>query len=210
MVYLCDVQCIAAFGKLNIIVNNAGYTWDGLLQKLTDKQWDAMLAVHQTAPFRLIRAAAPHMRDAGKKEMEAGKKPENRCIINISSTSGLHGNFGQANYAMAKSGLSGFTKTVAKEWGPFGVRCNNVAFGWIETRLTSSKEGGATIKVDGKDVALGIPEASRKAMAKNAAAIPLARAGQAEEAAGGVFSLCIPEASYITGVTLEVTGGAGI
>jgi 3-oxoacyl-[acyl-carrier protein] reductase len=228
-------KTIQAFGKLNLIVNNAGYTWDSLLQKTTDKQWEAMLAVHQTAPFRLIRAAAPYMRDAGKKEMDAGKKPENRCIINVSSTSGLHGNFGQANYATAKAGVSGLTKTVAKEWGPFGVRCNTVAFGLIETRLTSSKEGGASIIVDGKPVSLGIPEATRKAMAKvclrfcvycvwnnvdltdlslcvvqNMASIPLARGGQVEEAAGGVFAMCIPEAAYITGHTLEVTGGAGI
>lgn len=122
----------------------------------------------------------------------------------------MHGNFGQANYATAKAGVSGLTKTVAKEFGPFGVRCNTIAFGLIETRLTAGKEGGATIKVDGKDVALGIPEATRKAMAKNMASIPLARAGQAEEAAGSIYLLCIPESSYITGHTLEVTGGAGI
>jgi 3-oxoacyl-[acyl-carrier protein] reductase len=96
-------------GKIHIIVNNAGYTWDGVIHKITDKQWDTMLAVHNTAPFRLVRQAAPYFRV---------KDGEKRVIINISSTSGTHGNAGQANYALAKAGVLGLTKTIAKEWGP--------------------------------------------------------------------------------------------
>jgi len=164
--------------------------------------------VHQTAPFRLIKAATPYMRDAGKAEVDAGRKPENRCIINISSTSGLHGNVGQANYSTAKAGVSGLTKTVAKEWGPFGVRCNAIAFGFIATRLTASK-GGASMEVGGKKVALGIPNAD-EAMREASKMIPLRRVGQVEEAAGSMLILASPLASYITGHMLEATGGAGI
>ncbi|RUP52462.1 hypothetical protein BC936DRAFT_145219 [Jimgerdemannia flammicorona] len=183
-------ETIKAFGKINHIVNNAGFTWDGMLHKLTDKQWDVMLAVHNTAPFRIVKAAAPHM---------------------ISSTSGLHGNIGQANYATAKAGIVGLTKTIAKEWGAFGVRANTVAFGYIETRLTQAKEAGAFIEVEGKKVALGIPQGAAKAAPVNQFAdIPLGRTGSPDDAAGGVLMLCTPFANYVTGHTLEVTGGKGI
>ena len=131
---------VARFGKINILVNNAGYTWDGMIHKMTDEQWQAILDIHATAPFRMIRAAAPYLRDPAKAEIEAyGAPREPRCIINISSTSGLHGNIGQANYATGKLGIVGLTKTVAKEWGPLGIRCNAVAFGFVDTRLTQSK-----------------------------------------------------------------------
>jgi len=204
---------VAAFCKINHIVNNAGYTWDGMLQKITDKQWEAMIAVHNTAPFRLVRAAAPFMRDAGKEELKNGA-PQNRSITNVSSTSGLHGNVGQANYATAKAGVTGLTKTVAKEWGPFGVRCNSIAFGLIQTRLTQAKEKGAFIEVDGKKVALGIPqggEAEAKARERALkASIPLGRAGNPAEAAGALLFLTSSLSSYVTGHCLEVTGGAGI
>lgn len=200
---------IEAFGKINIIVNNAGYTWDGMLHKMSDEQWDAMVLVHNTAPFRIVRAAAPFMRDAAKAEMEAGKTPENRCIINISSTSGLHGNLGQANYAMAKAGVVGFSKTVAKEWGAFGIRCNTIAFGYFDTRLTRAKEEGAFMEVNGKKVPLGIPGASKSQVAANQG-VPLKRVGMVEEAAGAMLMVACPFSSYITGHTLEVTGGAGI
>jgi len=200
-------KTIDTFGKIHIIVNNAGYTWDGILHKMTDKQWDAMLLVHNTAPFRLVRAAAPHMRDRAKEEIEKTGQAEPRCIINISSTSGLHGNVGQANYATAKAGVIGFTKTIAKEWGLFGIRCNAVAFGMIETRLTAAKEAGAFIEVDGKKVALGVPEDQKKG---RDILIPLRRAGKPEEAGAAIVMLASPLSSYITGHCLEVTGGAGI
>jgi len=200
---------IDAFGKLNILINNAGYTWDGMAHKITDEMWDAMLKVHNTAPFRLIRAAAPWMRDAGKAESDAGKPVENRVIINISSTSGLHGNVGQANYATAKMGIVGLTKTIAKEWGPFGVRCNTIAFGYVETRLTQAKDKGAFMEVNGKKVALGIPGRDPSNASANAG-LPLRRSASALEAAGSMLILASPYASYITGHTLEVTGGAGI
>ncbi len=199
---------IDAFGKINVIVNNAGYTWDGMVHKMTDEQWDAIIAVHNTAPFRIIRAAAPHLRDVAKREMDKHGKPlENRVIVNISSTSGLHGNVGQANYSCAKMGVVGLTKCIAKEWGPFGVRCNAVAFGFIQTRLTGAKEDGVTMKVGDKEVAVGIPDAMRgRAHTGN----PLGRPGVPEEGASGILLMSSPWGSYITGHCLEVTGGAGI
>jgi len=198
---------VEAYGKINILVNNAGYTWDGMSHKMADEQWEAILAVHLTAPFRMIRAAAQYMRDPAKEEVKAGGPKEPRCIINVSSTSGLHGNIGQANYAAAKMGVLGLTKTIAKEWGAFGIRCNTVAFGFTDTRLTRSKDGGESIRVGGQDVALGIPDKIRQ-MAPML--IPLGRAATPEEAAGGILLLASPWAAYITGHTLEVTGGSGI
>jgi 3-oxoacyl-[acyl-carrier protein] reductase len=200
-------ETIGKFGALHILVNNAGYTWDGMLHKMGDEQWDAMMAVHLAAPFRLVRAATPHMRDAAKNEHAASGKADPRCIINISSTSGLHGNAGQANYSAAKAGIIGFTKTIAKEWGPFGIRCNAVAFGYIETRLTQAKESGENIEVGGKSIPLGIPGHLRDMALM---VIPMARTGTPEEAAGGVLLLASPFAGYINGHVLEVTGGMGI
>ncbi|KAF9144124.1 Methionine aminopeptidase 1 [Linnemannia schmuckeri] len=197
-------ETVKAFGKINIIVNNAGFTFDGMLHKTTDKQFQLMLEVHNAAPFRIIRAAAKYMRL---------KDGESRSIVNVSSTSGLHGNVGQANYATAKAGIIGLTKTVAKEWGPLGVRCNTVAFGYVDTRLTRAKENGETMVVDGQKIALGIPMGAKKEAPPPAvvfADTPLKRAGQVEEAAGSILLLCSPFASYVTGHTLEVTGGKGI
>jgi 3-oxoacyl-[acyl-carrier protein] reductase len=198
---------VDAYGKINVLVNNAGYTWDGMIHKMKDEQWEAILAVHVTAPFRMIRAAAPYMREPAKAEKKAGGLMEPRCIVNVSSTSGLHGNIGQANYAAAKMGIVGLTKTIAKEWGAFGIRCNTVAFGFVDTRLTQSKEKGVKIEVGGQDVALGIPDYLRQ-MAPML--IPLGRGATPEEAAGGILLLASPLAAFITGHTLEVTGGAGI
>jgi len=195
---------VKVFGKINIIVNNAGYTWDGMLHKMTDKQWNAILEVHNTAPFRMIRAAAPYMREQAKTEKEKGI-PQPRAIVNISSTSGLHGNIGQANYSTAKLGIVGLTKTVAKEWGPFGIRCNAIAFGLIDTRLVREK-GDSFIEVDGNKVELGIPGSKPR----DILAIPLQRIGTPTDAARGILFLCSPLSSYVNGHTLEVTGGAGI
>jgi len=192
-------------GKIHIIVNNAGYTWDGVIHKTTDKQWDTILALHCGAPFKLIRAAAPYFRV---------KDNEPRNIINISSTSGLHGNAGQANYALAKAGVVGLTKTIAKEWGPaFGVRANTVAFGYILTRLTAAKEAGAFVSLpDGTKVALGIPGrgSGGSGAAEEHPDIPLRRPGTATEAASAVLAVASPLFGYVTGQTISVTGGRNI
>ncbi|MFO7262544.1 MAG: 3-oxoacyl-ACP reductase [Bacillaceae bacterium G1] len=190
------------FGQIDILVNNAGYTWDTVIHKMTDEQWYAMIDVHTTAPFRMIRAAAPYMRDKAKEEIEQGQPPRRRKIVNVSSVSGLFGNAGQANYAAAKMGVVGLTKTVAKEWGRFHINCNAVAFGFIDTRLTQPKEKGESI--DGK-IALGIPSAMREVAIRM---IPLQRIGQPEDAAGGILMLVSPYADYITGHVLVVDGGA--
>jgi 3-oxoacyl-[acyl-carrier protein] reductase len=198
---------VAKYGKINHIVNNAGFTFDKMLHTTPDDTFDVIMKIHVRAPFRLIRQAAPYFRVKPEQR-------ENRSIINVSSTSGLHGNVGQANYAAAKAAVLGLTKTIAKEWGPFGVRANTVAFGLIHTRLTASKEAGVTIEIDGKKVALGVPGAQRPVSAEPAPEtypfIPLRRGGTPEEAAGSVLFLASPLASYVSGHTLEVTGGAGI
>lgn len=198
---------VKQYGKINHIVNNAGFTHDKMIHTMPDETFDIIMKIHVRAPFRLIRAAAPYFR-------VKSNTPENRSIINVSSTSGLHGNVGQANYAAAKSAVVGLTKTIAKEWGPFGVRANTIAYGLVHTRLTAAKEDGATIEIDGQKVALGIPAAKQRAAATqnvNAFAdIPLQRGANADEAATGMLFLASPLASYVTGHTLEVTGGRGI
>lgn len=208
------VSRAAAFGsgKIHIIVNNAGYTWDGVIHKTSDAQWETIIALHCTAPFRLVRAAAPYFRV---------RDGEPRSIVNISSTSGIHGNAGQINYALAKAGVTGMTKTIAKEWGPqFGVRCNAVAFGHIETRLTAAKEDGAfVLGPGGEKIPLGIPQKQRDAKKGSAAEdkakaaapkfpdIPLGRPGSATEAAGSILAVASPLFAYVTGQTIMVTGG---
>ena len=201
-------QAAERYGPLNVLVNNAGFTWDAMLHTMTDEQWRAVMEVHTFAPFRLVRAAAKHLREPAKRELAAGEPfSRNRCVVNVSSTSGLHGNVGQANYATAKMGVVGLTKTVAKEWGRFGVRCNAVAFGFIDTRMTRAKDGSETATVGDREVAQGIPEAVRE---HAIAAAPLGRVGTDREAAGGVLLMASPLAGFVTGHTLEVTGGAGI
>ena len=129
---------IDAWGKIDIIVNNAGYTIDGPIHKLSDDAFQRMLDIHTVVPFRVIRAAAPHLREPAKVEREEGREVF-RKIVNVSSISGTMGNAGQANYSAGKAGVVGLTKTLAKEWGQFKINVNAVAFGWIETRLTASK-----------------------------------------------------------------------
>jgi 3-oxoacyl-[acyl-carrier protein] reductase len=194
---------IDAFGGLDIVVNNAGYTWDGPIHKMSDEQFQAMLDIHNVVPFKVLRAAAPHMREPAKKEKEEGREVF-RKVVNISSVSGTMGNAGQANYASGKSGVVGLTKTLAKEWGQFKINVNAVAFGFIETRLTASKENAETIHAEGKDIQLGIPEQLRQMATM---LIPLGRPGTPEEAAGGVFFLCSPWSNYVHGQVLNVTGG---
>jgi 3-oxoacyl-[acyl-carrier protein] reductase len=194
---------IDSFGKIDVIVNNAGYTIDEPVHKMTDEHFQAMLDIHTIVPFRVIRAAAPHLREPAKKEREEGKEVF-RKIVNISSTSGTFGNPGQANYSSGKAAVVGLTKTVAKEWGQFKVNVNAVAFGFIDTRLTQAKVDENAMEIGGEKVQLGIPEQMR-AMAS--AIIPLGRPATPEEAAGGIFFLCSPWSNYVHGQTLHVTGG---
>src|SRR5215204_85975 len=197
-------KAVEEFGRIDIIVNNAGYTRDGVAHKMTDDQFQAMLDIHTVVPFRILRAAAPHLREPAKKEKEAGEEVF-RKVVNVSSISGTMGNAGQVNYSAGKAGVVGLTKTLAKEWGQFKINVNAVAFGFVETRLTASKEEGGKIEVEGREVELGIPEQMRQ-MAKML--IPVGRAATPEEAAGPVFFLCSPWANYVHGQVLNVTGGS--
>jgi 3-oxoacyl-[acyl-carrier protein] reductase len=192
-----------AFGQIDIIVNNAGYTWDGPIHKMGDDQFQAMLDIHTIVPFRVLRAAAPHLREPAKRERDEGREVF-RKVVNVTSISGTMGNAGQANYSAAKAGIVGLTKTLAKEWGQFKINVNAAAFGFVETRLTAAKEEGGTFTKDGEEIALGIPEQMR-AMAS--AIIPLQRPASPAEAAGPVFFLCSPLSNYVHGQVLNVTGG---
>jgi 3-oxoacyl-[acyl-carrier protein] reductase len=196
-------KAVDEFGQIDIIVNNAGYTWDGVAHKMTDEQFQAMLDIHTVVPFRVCRAAAPHLREPAKAERDEGREVF-RKIVNVSSISGTMGNAGQVNYSAAKAGVVGLTKTLAKEWGGFKINVNAVAFGFVETRLTASKEEGGKIEIEGKEIDLGIPEQMRQLAA---AIIPLGRPASPEEAAGPVFFLCSPWANYVHGQILHVTGG---
>ncbi|HTT93129.1 MAG TPA: SDR family oxidoreductase [Solirubrobacterales bacterium] len=203
----CDELVAAAneaFGQVDIVVNNAGYTWDGVAHRTTDEQFQAMLDIHTIVPFRVARALAPHWREAAKKEREEGVEVF-RKLINTSSTTGMFGNPGQINYAAGKAGVVGITKTLAKEWGQFKINVNAVAFGFVETRLTAAKEeGGEITSPTGEKIELGIPEQMR-AMAQ--AVIPLGRAATPTEAAGPVLFLASPLADYVHGQVLNITGG---
>src|SRR3954449_1293874 len=192
-----------AWGKIDIIVNNAGYTIDAPLHKMSDEAFQRMLDIHTVVPFRVCRAAAPHLREPAKKERDEGVEVF-RKIVNVSSISGTMGNAGQANYSAAKAGVVGLTKTLAKEWGGFKINVNAVAFGYIETRLTASKEDSNVMEIGGEKVQLGIPDQMRQ-MAP--ALIPLGRPGTPEEAAGGVFYLCSPWSNFVHGQVLNITGG---
>ena len=192
-----------AWGKIDIIVNNAGYTLDAPIHKMSDDWFQKMLDIHLVVPFRVIRAAAPHLREPAKVEREEGREVF-RKIVNVSSISGTMGNAGQANYSAGKAGVVGLTKTLAKEWGQFKVNVNAVAFGYIETRLTASKDESNVAEIRGEKVQLGIPDQMRGMAAM---VIPLGRPGTPEEAAGGVFFLCSPWSNFVHGQVLNITGG---
>jgi 3-oxoacyl-[acyl-carrier protein] reductase len=193
------------FATLDIIVNNAGYTWDNVIQKMTDEQFQAMLDVHVMGAFRILRAAAEPIRRFAKAEAAAGREVF-RKVVNISSVSGLGGNAGQINYAAAKAALVGMTKTLAKEWGRYRVNVNCVAFGFIRTRMTQPLgSGDSKVEVGGRGVSMGVQPQLIEALETQM--IPLGRIGTPEEAAGGVYLFCIPESNYISGQVITVGGG---
>jgi 3-oxoacyl-[acyl-carrier protein] reductase len=196
-------KVIDEWGKVDILVNNAGYTLDAPIHKMSDDWFQRMLDIHSVVPFRMCRAVAPHMREPAKQEREEGREVF-RKVVNVSSISGTMGNAGQANYSSGKSAVVGLTKTLAKEWGQFKINVNAVAFGYIETRLTASKEESNTMEIGGEKVQLGIPEQLRS-MAPML--IPIGRPGTPQEAAGPVFFLCSPWANYVHGQVLSITGG---
>lgn len=195
---------VDSFGGLDIIINNAGYTWDNVIQKMSDDQWDAILGVHLKAPFQILRAAQPIISKAAKAEIAEGRRVY-RKVVNVSSISGLYGNVGQANYASAKAGLVGLTRGLAKEWGRYNVNVNAVAFGLIETRLTEvAAGGGAEIEIEGQQIKVGM---NPEVLDHMSAVIPLGRPGTPAEAAGSVVMLTYPEADYVSGQIIVTSGG---
>src|SRR3989440_11071526 len=196
-------RVIEEWGQVDILVNNAGYTLDAPIHKMSDEWFQRMLDIHSIVPFRMCRAVAPHMREPAKQEREEAREVF-RKIVNVSSISGTMGNAGQANYSSGKAAVVGLTKTLAKEWGQFKINVNAVAFGYIETRLTASKEESNVMEIGGEKVQLGIPDQLRGMAAM---LIPLGRPGTPQEAAGGVFFLCSPWSNYVHGQVLNITGG---
>jgi len=196
---------IERMGGIDIIVNNAGYTWDSVIQKTTDEQFQAMLDIHLVAPFRILRAASGWIRETAKQETAEGKRVM-RKVVNITSISGVDGNAGQAGYGSGKAGVIGLTKVMAKEWGRYNVNVNSVGFGIIETRLTQALgKDGATIDIAGRQIAVGVQP---KALDALRALCPLGRLGTPEEAAGAVLFFCSPLSDYVTGEVLMCSGGA--
>jgi 3-oxoacyl-[acyl-carrier protein] reductase len=195
---------LETYGRIDIIVNNAGYAWDSVIQKMSDEQWYAMIDVHATAPFRVLRAAAEYIKTAAKAEKDAGQSV-NRKVVNVTSMGGICGNPGQIAYSAGKSAVVGMTRTMAKEWGRYGVNVNCVAFGWIKTRMTAPVGSGeSSAVIAGREIKMGVNPELLDTMAKQ---IPLGRGGTPEEAAGSVYLLCLPEADYITGEMVMVSGG---
>jgi 3-oxoacyl-[acyl-carrier protein] reductase len=195
---------LTAFGSIDIIVNNAGYTWDSVIQKTTDEQFQAMLDIHLITPFRILRAASTYLREAAKKEAAANLRVM-RKVVNITSIAGTDGNPGQAGYSSAKAGVIGLTKTMAKEWGRYNINVNAVGFGLIETRLVQPLDTpNASLRIHGHDIRVGVQPAALEAL-KNAC--PLGRLGTPDEAAGAVLFFCSPLSDYVTGEVLICGGG---
>ncbi|MDM4768768.1 SDR family NAD(P)-dependent oxidoreductase [Solimonas sp. SE-A11] len=194
---------LESFQGLDIIVNNAGYTWDNVIQKMSDEQWEAIIACHLTAPFRILRAAQPVIKKLNTQDREAGRHVV-RKVVNISSVAGLFGNAGQISYAAGKAGIVGMTMTLAKEWGRLDTTVNCVAFGFIETRLTVAAGSGTTANIDGREIKVGINPGLKESMERS---IPLGRVGTPEDAAGAIYLFCLPESDYVSGQTLLCSGG---
>jgi len=198
-------SAIQTMGGIDIIVNNAGYTWDNVIQKTTDEQFQAMLDIHLVAPFRILRAASAFIRETAKQEIAEGRRVM-RKVVNITSISGVDGNAGQAGYGSGKAGVIGLTRVLAKEWGRYNVNVNSVGFGLIETRLTQPLGNqGASIDVAGRQISVGVQQ---KALDTLKGMCPLGRIGSPEEAAGAVLFFCSPLSDYVTGEVLMCSGGA--
>ena len=192
-----------AFGDIHILVNNAGYVWNGPLHKIGEEQWDAMQDVHLKAPFRILKEMRAGLDSRVAQERAAGTRVH-RKVVNVSSVAATGGTPGQANYSAAKAGLHGLTRSLAKEWGPLSINVNCVAFGYIDTRLTQEISGETVVVIDGVARRVGLTGAMIEAIKER---IAFGRAGTTHEAAGGILLFCLPESDYVTGQILEVSGG---
>ena len=189
------------YGDLHIIVNNAGYIWNSAALKHSDEQWQAMLDVHATGPFRLLREAGHYFRAEARDH-----QPESlRTVVNISSISGLYGAATQLAYSTAKAAVLGMTKTLAREWGRYHVTVNCVALGYIDTRLIEPFENQPReVTIKGRDHPVGLTAPQRDTVQQMTA---LGRLGQPQDAANAVYLLCIPESDFITGEVVVASGG---
>jgi len=194
-------QILEQRSSLDIIVNNAGYIWNGALVNQSDEQWAAMLDIHVTAPFRILRAYGRWLR-----QVHSAHAPMPcRKVVNVSSVSGLFGAATQAGYAAGKAAVVGLTRTLAKEWGRYNVTVNAVAFGHIETRLTQAYEDEPPlIEVAGRSHRVGL---NRDQIAQQRALTPLGRTGTPADAANAIYLFCQPESDFITGEVLVASGG---
>lgn len=194
-------QALEATGTIDIIVNNAGYVWNSAIHNHSDEQWHAMLEMHATAPFRVLRGFGRWLRQ----QAAAGDPMPCRKVVNISSVSGLFGAPTQVAYSAGKAALIGITRTLCGEWGRFNVTVNAVAFGHIETRLTAPYDDEpGTIEVKGRDHRVGL---SRAQIEQQLIRIPLGRPGTPADGANAVYLFCAPESDYVSGEILVAGGG---
>jgi 3-oxoacyl-[acyl-carrier protein] reductase len=196
---------LSEFGSVDILVNNAGYTWDGAIHKTSDEQFQAMLDIHVVAPFRMLRAVAPWLRETAKKEIKEGRRVT-RKVVNVTSVSAVDGISNQSGYGSGKGAVIGLTKVIAKEWGGFNVNVNAVAYGFIQTRLTEAQgTEGNEISVKGQTVKLGIQSALIGFMKEQT---PLGRLGSLDDAVGPLMFFCSPLSDFVTGEVLVCSGGS--
>jgi 3-oxoacyl-[acyl-carrier protein] reductase len=194
---------LETWGDVHIIVNSAGYLWGSTIQEMSDEQFDAMIDLHLKAPWQILRAASKIIQTKSEEEAAGGQEII-RKVVNISSLAGTRGAPGQTNYASAKAGIVGLTRALAKEWGPYKVTVNAVAFGYIETRLTEATDDRNEIDIEGRKIGMGFPKAIVDVVRKS---IPMGRGGTPAEAAGAAVMFCLPETDFVSGQILEVTGG---
>jgi 3-oxoacyl-[acyl-carrier protein] reductase len=223
----CDAlvqHALDTYGGLDIVVNNAGYAWDGGIHNMSDEQFQAMIDIHLVVPFRLARASAPVFRAAAVADDQRGEIRHRRTVM-VSSMAGTWGLAGAGNYAAAKAGMLGLMRTLAQEWGRFRVNVNAVAFGIIQTRFGLPQSEHEVIETGGRTIHVGMSakQAERRGLpvdadrvvmdeemyaARPIPAIPLGRSGTISEAADAIFWLCSPLSDYLTGQLIPVNGGA--
>jgi 3-oxoacyl-[acyl-carrier protein] reductase len=223
----CDAlveHTLASCGGLDIVVNNAGYAWDGGVHSLTDEQFQAMLDIHLVVPFRLARACAPHFRAAAQADEQTGRTPHRKTVM-VSSMAGVSGLAGAANYAAAKAGMIGLMRSLSQEWGRLRVNVNAVAFGIIQTRFGLPQSDRQTIETGGRTIHVGMPakQAARRGVtvdpdtvtdeemyaSKQFPLVALQRTGTIRDAADAIFWLCSPLSDYVTGQVIPINGGFG-
>ena len=211
------------YGRLDIVVNNAGYAWDSRVHAMRDEQFQAMLDIHLVVPFRLARACAPVFRAAANADADSGVARHRKTVM-VSSMAGVWGLDGAANYASAKAGVLGLMRTLAQEWAAMRVNVNAVGFGVIQTRFGLPQSEREVIETGGRTIRVGMPakQAERLGIAADSGAVPteaeiyaprplpvpLGRSGTVSEAADAIFWLCSPLSNYVTGQFIPVNGGA--